>query len=369
MISPEDLMSKIEQDDKNKIDLYPLLTELQYKCTTEDVAGTHDILIWNSPDGRQMLKFKEASRSGLIKDMGGADHYFVNKCDSAMRYANMAFIMGQYALKHEKLLVRCRNKSHFIPDLPKDLTIRKVCGENFVKFDNAEFVRAMLEPMDDHGMEIGQVDLTDDALIVRAYFEEDVSITEGKWTYRPGIMIVNSETGKHRPVVECIIENTVDPGIIRWPIEGDSLLSIDKSNVQAANLAKAVEAVPSEAYEQIELMEKRIRRYSKEKFSGDHTLQLYLLLRGAKVNDEGRYITDLVSHLSRYTVSGKHPVTKMHMVQAVARCARDHKNQKLARLAGHMLTQDSSWDNALAHMIAKRADKKSLAAAAATEEV
>lgn len=369
MISPEALLSKIEQDDKNKIDLFPLLEELQYECTSEDVAATYDRLIWDSPEGRRYLKFKEHSRSRLIKDLGGADHYFINKCDSAMRYANMSFVLGQYALKHQKVLIRCRDLSHGMSELPEDLQVRVVMNDNFIKFDNAEFIRAMLDPMEEHNMEIGEPEINDDAMVVRAYFEDSATIRQDKWHFRPGIMIVNSETGRHKPKVECILENTIDPGIIRWPVQGDSLLTIDKSNIQAANLAKAVEQIPGSAYEQIEIMEKRLKQMSSERFEGDYTLQLFLMLRGAKVNDESRYVTELTSHLARYTVSGKHPVTKLHMIQAMANCARSHKSQKLAYLAGSMLEQDTIWDNALSKMIGKRATKKAMAAAAAAEDV
>lgn len=369
MIKPEDLLAKIEEDDKNKVDLFPLVEELTYECTSEDVAGTHDRIIWDSPSGRRYLKLKESSRRRLIKDLGGNDTYFVNKCDSIMRHANMTFVMDQYAMKHQKMLIRCRDKSYYEPKLPEDLEVRVVCHDNYVKFDNREFVQAMLDPMIEHDMEIGSPDLTDTHLTVRAYFDDDVSITQGKWVYRPGIMIMNSEVGKYKPTVECILENTTDSALIRWPIEGESLLLIEKSKIQAANLAKMVENVPSEAYEQIEKMEERIKKLAADKYDGDHTMQLFLMLRGAKINDEAKYVSELNHHLARYTGGGKRPIMKMDMVQAVAACAHAHKSPKLAALAGVMLTQDGIWDNALARMIGKHSDKKALAGVAATEDI
>lgn len=355
MISPEELLSKIKHDDRNKVDLYPLVAELSYECTSEDVAGTFDRLIWHSPGNKRYLKLRDSSRARLIKDLGGNEFYFVNTCDSVMRHANMEYVLGRYGEKHQKMLVRCRDLSHDQPALPEDLSVRVVCQEQYVMFDNGTFLNAMLEPMTDHNMELGEPDLTEDHLVVRGYFNEDVSITQGRNVYRPGMMVVNSETGKHKPVVECILENTIDPGLIRWPVQGDSLLTIDKSNMQAANLSKAVECLPSQAYEQIEHMEKRIAQLAAETYNADYTLQLYLMLRGAKINDEGKYVTELNHHLARYTNSGKRPVTKLDMVQAMARAAHQHKSQKLARLAGNMLTQDAIWDSTLSMMVGKRA--------------
>lgn len=350
-MTPDELMRKINKDAENKVDLEPLTTELVYQTT--DAVDTYDILLWNSPTGRRYLKFKKTSRSKFIKGLDGNDRYICDICDEPMRSVNMEYLLGRFSNNNEKMLVRCRDITHDHPDLTEELEVRGVFKTSHVKFDNPEFLKAMLQPMIDHNMELGNPDLTDDHLMVRGYFAEDTSIIEGKNLFRPGLMIVNSETGKYKPAVECIMENTTFPGLIRWPVDAGPLLEVDRKNIHAADLSKIAAQVPSTAYEQIEKMDQRVRKLAKEKYNADYTLQLYLMMRSARINDDGSKLQEMNRNLATATGNGARAVTKLDMVVAVARVAHQHSSMRFAHLAGNMLTQDAIWSNQLALLTGK----------------
>jgi len=370
MITVDDLISKLEHDDKNKVDLYPLIEEINYDCTSEDVAGTYDRLLWSSPTGKRTLKFRPNSRLMFCKNLltkPAAATWITEDCNSGARLFNMDYLLSAYAMKHNKVLIRCRNMSAGTPGLPEDLEIRVVCRESFVKFDNTEFIKAMAIPMEEHSMEIGAVDLQEEKLVVTAFFDDSAAIIINNQNYRPGIMISNSETGHLNPTIDAIMFNTINNELIRWPIEGESLMSINKHNIQIASLSKQVEQIPTMAYEQITHMEKALKNLSGDIFKGDVTMHMFLMLQGAKV-DPSKMLPEIAHHIAKLTNGGTKPTTKLNMVQAIAACANTHKSQKLAKLAGTMLTQETTWENSLTQLLGKYKVNKAMSNVSKSED-
>lgn len=366
MIKAEELLKRVEQDAVNKLDIIPLMTEIQFETT--DTINTFDRLVLNMPGGRRYCHFKGESRRRFIQSLQGPEPYFVKICDTAMRQANMEYLLGRYGEKHDKMLLRCRDRSAGMNGVPEDLVIRSAHDSSWLKFDDAEFIRAMLEPLTNHDMEIGEPIIDDDQLQVRAYFPESDVIDVAKHHFRPGMMIINSETGCHKPRVECIMENTTNSSIIRWPVDNGSLLEINRSMVHAANLAKQVETLPGTAYEQIDAMTTALKKASATAYRGEVSLQLYTLIHGAKINDDGRYLQEMMKHIDMSTGSGARQITRLDMVQAVARVAYNHQQQRFANLAGNMLVNDAAWSNQIENLLSKK-DKAGAGAQQEEEEV
>lgn len=339
-MTPKELLEKIKLDNQDKVDLSPLISELQYVAS--NAMNSHDLLNWSMGTETRQLRFTESSRKRFMRDLGGPAPFLCERCDESLREDNMTFLIGDYAETHEKFFVRCRNRGG---QTLEDLVIRAVLSEDYIPFDNYEFASSFTGPMEDHNMEVASVILENDSMQIKSFFKDTIK-ANGK-RLNLGIMAINSETGKSKPTVECIVENTVDSQLIRWPVDGGALMSVSRGDIQKADLAMQLERIPSVALAEADEIQAAITRAASVEFPGDIVLQLHLLLFGSKIQDNGELLQEMVTHVEHYTNYRKRKVKRIDLIDAVARTAYSTNKVKLARLAGEMLTKEQIWNVAL----------------------
>lgn len=336
----EDLQSRIAAMDANKVDIYPITTELQYVGT--EAMNTFGYLQWDRPDDGTMgervyLRFTSASRGRFFRELGGPDKYLSRTCDIPMQESNLDYLWGLYCDDHHKVLVRTRREEI---GNDRELVIRAVMSEGYTVFDNRQFVDVIGPALDRYEMKIGHVTLDDEIMHVRAY-RPDKTLRIGGASYTPGISFVNSEIGLYQTTVNAIIDGAQETCWMRWPVNGGAIVEMSR-NESLADLAMQIERAPAILDEELEDIEAAMQHAATTGVTGDYTLRFHLMLRGAKINDDGRKLQDLV-HLMTFIMGDRETPTRMDMVRAMGKVAASTGNQKMARLAGDMLRTENVW--------------------------
>jgi hypothetical protein len=332
-ITLDEARNRIAQKTATNYDIEALTNEISYHGT--DAVGSSGMLQWGGPEENKYLFFTSSSQKNFFRDLKGPDHYLLKVCDLAMQEANVDYLWSLLKEKSDRILLRCRKNDD-------NIIVRGVLQSTYVRFDNLEMIDCMLEEMKSMDMSVSAIVNEEDMLQMRVDFEgRDIKV--GNAQYRPGLIITNSETGRYKPTVDMYVREVNYGGWIRWANSGDSLASIRKQDMTAADIRDQLKRTPATALEQIPEAEAALKHADKIKLDENPILRLHLILRGGKINDDGTILGELW-HAVNYDKSSP---SRLSLVQAMARIGEARGAVRMARLAGEMLVKDAVWQTNL----------------------
>lgn len=342
MITPQELNQRVTQGRENLRDLFPIVEECEYISST--AAGSHDMLHWQGPQGSQYYYLTAASRSQLIKELKGAEKYFISTCDEELRHENMTFLLNKYAEDNRSLLVRTRAEGE---GEDRRLITRAVFAADRTMFDYPMIVRAMQQSLEEYGFRISEPHISDEEFSFYAILPEAREFTIGDWRYVAGFIVESSEIGSRDFTIWPAVFNLTHNGPIYWPFDdmAGPAIHIGRNDPRhAATLTRELERIPAAINELADSIEERLRQLGIQEYHANQVrMQTYAMMAKGKISNPGDKVQQITSFLGFYTNDWNTHLTRLMIVQAIARTGVQDSNQKLLELAGRVATDDSMW--------------------------